>query len=277
MYGMTRPLLPDGIDEQAELFFQQGQLATVFLRRLIDSNAFAGPPNVGHSAVADLLLIHGIQTAITTNVDFMIETAGQLLLGHIGAGIDRAAIGGLPPTTAPLLKLHGCRHIDNRTTIWARGQLGVSPVAERISFATQWLATRLLDRDLLIVGCWTISIRRTQVSAPKQGTIDRVTAALCDAALAPTDPLAQLVAAAIIRDEHIASLSLDLKETDRYELLRSGLGSSDAEKSIGRAAQISQMAKKRVAAVHQELTLATGELSSASRRIDEVRAALVYG
>ena len=127
MYGATRPPLPDGIDEQAEFFFQQGQLATVFLRRLIDSNAFAGPPNAGHSAVADLLLVNGIQTAITTNVDFMIETAGQLLLGHIGAGIDQVAIGGLPPTTAPLLKMHGCRQIDNNTTVWARGQLAVPP------------------------------------------------------------------------------------------------------------------------------------------------------
>jgi hypothetical protein len=45
MYGATRPPLPDGIDEQAEFFFRQGQFATVFLRRLIDPNAFAGPPN----------------------------------------------------------------------------------------------------------------------------------------------------------------------------------------------------------------------------------------
>ena len=121
----------------------------------------------------------------------------------------------------------------------------------------------------------TISIRRTQVSGPEQGALHRITAALCDLTLAPMDSLAQLVSTAIIRDEHIASLSLDLKETDRYELLRSGLGSNDAERWIDRAAQISQIAKKRVAAVQQELVLASSELSSASRRLDEVRASVV--
>jgi len=155
LYGATRAPLPDGIDDQAEFFFHRGDLATFYLRTLVDTNAFAGPPNAGHSAVADLLLVNGIQTAITTNVDFMIETAGQLLKGQIGSGIDQTSIGGLPPAVAPLLKLHGCRQIDISTTVWARGQLGVSPTAERIAFATTWLSGRLLDRDLLIVGYWT--------------------------------------------------------------------------------------------------------------------------
>jgi SIR2-like domain len=155
MYGTTRPPLPDDIGQQADFFFQRGQLPTLFLRSLIEPNTFAGPPNAGHSAIADLLLVGGIQTAVTTNVDLMIETAGQHLLGHIGAGIDEAAIVSLLPNTSPLLKVHGCCHIDIDTTVWTDAQLQIAPIAERIAFAKHWLATRLLNRDLLVIGYWT--------------------------------------------------------------------------------------------------------------------------
>jgi hypothetical protein len=154
-YGAARSPLPPAIEDQAEYFFQRGELATVYLRTLVDFNAFAGPPNAGHFAVADLLLTRGIQTAVTTNVDFLIETAGQHLFGHIGAGIDGATVATLPPDCAPLLKLHGCRMRDPDNMVWAPGQLAVEPVASRITSSDQWLRVRLLDRDLIIVGYWT--------------------------------------------------------------------------------------------------------------------------
>ncbi|MBI1283801.1 MAG: hypothetical protein GC183_05640 [Thiobacillus sp.] len=154
MYGATRPPLPAGIEDQAEFFFQRGELGTVYLRKLIDQHAFAGQPNDGHFAVADLLLVRAIQTAITTNVDTLIETAGQHLFGHVGSGIDRDHVAALPPDVSPLLKIHGCRS-DPDSMVWALGQLGVPPIADRIATSATWLNVRLLDRDLLIVGYWT--------------------------------------------------------------------------------------------------------------------------
>src|SRR5258707_11901563 len=77
-YGVTRGPLPGGVEEQAEFFFQRHELATVYFRSLIDPNAFAGLPNPGHYAVADLLLVRGIQTAVPPNVGSLIELAGQL-------------------------------------------------------------------------------------------------------------------------------------------------------------------------------------------------------
>ena len=62
------------IAEQVNYFFQRNELATVYLRALIDKDAFAGPPNSGHVAVADLILVGALQTAVTTNIDTMIET-----------------------------------------------------------------------------------------------------------------------------------------------------------------------------------------------------------
>jgi len=154
-YGATRDPLPGGVEEQAEFFFQRGELTTVYFRSLVDQNAFAGIPNRGHYAVADLLLVRGIQTAVTTNIDALIETAGQMLLGQVGVGIDGVGVAALPPDTAPLLKIHGCRVSDPNNMVWAPGQPSAAPGAGRIASSGNWLRVRLLDRDLLIVGYWT--------------------------------------------------------------------------------------------------------------------------
>jgi hypothetical protein len=154
-YGSAREPLAVGVEEQAEFFFKRGELATVYFRSLIDPNAFAGSPNPGHYAIADLLMVRGIQTAVTTNVDTLIETAGQLILGQIGTGIDGNGVAALSPDIAPLLKIHGCRTCDPDNMVWAPGQLDVEPVAGRILSSEHWLNVRLLDRDLLIIGYWT--------------------------------------------------------------------------------------------------------------------------
>lgn len=155
MYGTTRPPLPTNIEEQAEFFFHRGELGTIYLRIFIDPNTFAGNPNAGHKAIADLLLVGAIQTAVSTNVDTLIETAGTALLGQIYTGIERAAVAGLSPTIAPLLKVHGCWNIDKDNTVWAPSQLTEEPVVSRISGSQEWLSVRLLDRDLIIVGYFT--------------------------------------------------------------------------------------------------------------------------
>jgi hypothetical protein len=154
-YGEAHSPLSADIEQQAEFFFQRGELGTVYLRTLIDPNIFASHPNPGHKAIADLLLVRGIQTAVSTNVDTLIEIAGTLLFGHIGVGIDKNAVAALPPDRSPLLKIHGCWMLDQANTVWAPGQLSAEPVASRIAGNKDWLSVRLLDRDLLIIGYWT--------------------------------------------------------------------------------------------------------------------------
>lgn len=154
-YGATRDPLPPGIEDQAEFFFRRGELATVYLRTLIDPNAFAGQPNPGHQAVADLLLVRGLRIAVTTNVDCMIETAGHMLFGQIGMGVDGISVAKLPPASSPLLKIHGCRTCDPDNTVWAPGQIDADPVAQRIASSERWLSANLLDKDLLVVGYWS--------------------------------------------------------------------------------------------------------------------------
>lgn len=153
-HGPSRPPLPDSIDDQAEYFFQRGELANVYLRSYVDHDAFAGEPNEGHLAAADLLLTGGIGTAVSTNVDTLIEAAGNLLFGHVGAGVSRDKVAALPPNKSPMLKIHGCWS-DPAGTVWAAGQVAVDPIKTRLAESAVWLTQRLLDRDLIIVGYWT--------------------------------------------------------------------------------------------------------------------------
>jgi chromosome segregation protein len=120
-----------------------------------------------------------------------------------------------------------------------------------------------------------MNIRRAQFGKLDVEKLTKITEKLCDPKLAPQAPLKQLCASSIIRDEHIASLSLDLKETERYALLRQALGANDADVWIERASQLAAFAKRRVDAALHDVTTVNTEMAVASRRIDEVRASLV--
>lgn len=153
-YGTERDPLPEQIDDQAEYFFRRDELANVYLRTYIDRNSFAAVPNAGHFAAADLLLVGAVATAVSTNVDCLIETAGNMLFGQVGAGVSRSQMSGLPNGVSPFLKIHGCWS-DPANTIWAPGQVDSGPLKERTEQSAAWLTNQLLNRDILIVGYWT--------------------------------------------------------------------------------------------------------------------------
>lgn len=154
-YGADREPLSPKIEEQAEFFFHRGELATVYLRTLIDRNVFASRPNKGHLAVADLLLVQGIQIAVTTNVDVLIERSGLDLYGNVGVALSGLEVAALPPDTSPLLKIHGCWQKDHDNTIWTAEQIAAGCCHERIVSSEECLSQRLLDKDLIILGYCT--------------------------------------------------------------------------------------------------------------------------
>ncbi|MEP2876639.1 MAG: hypothetical protein ABJP11_11945 [Hyphomicrobiales bacterium] len=153
-YGASRAPLPDTIEDQAEFFFQRGELSTIYLSTYIDHDAFSAKPNKGHFAAADLLLTGAFDTAVSTNVDALIETAGNMLFGQIGAGVNRDRVASLPPEVSPLLKIHGCWS-DPPGTVWTAGQDASGGIRSRTEECGAWLASRLLNRDIIIVGYWT--------------------------------------------------------------------------------------------------------------------------
>lgn len=66
---------------------------------------------------------------------------------------------------------------------------------------------------------------------------EEIHAALCRGP-APDDALRQLTRTSIIRDEWIAALSLDLTETERFDLVRSALGASEGSEAGSRAKEV---------------------------------------
>ena len=114
------------------------------------------------------------------------------------------------------------------------------------------------------------TVRRTPFDATNID-ISNVVHKLVDCKLAPNSAVTQLCAASIIRDEHIARLSLDLKEGERFTLLRDAIGATDADDWINKASKFVSAAGKRVKAAAKELELAKAALANSSIQLDQAR------
>lgn len=118
-----------------------------------------------------------------------------------------------------------------------------------------------------------IVVRRTPIEEPPPEALMCVEAGMVNAGMAPPSPLRQLCASSIIRDENIASLSLDLSETQRYAKLRQAIGAIDADEWADRGGRLLSIAKKRSEQARSEVAAANAAIAEATRRIDDARAA----
>jgi chromosome segregation protein len=80
------------------------------------------------------------------------------------------------------------------------------------------------------------SITRTRESGADRSP-EEIQAVLCSGP-APDDALRQLTRTSIIRDEWIAALSLDLSETERFDLVRSALGALEGSDAAAKAKEV---------------------------------------
>lgn len=80
------------------------------------------------------------------------------------------------------------------------------------------------------------TITRTRESGADRSP-EEIHAALCSGP-APDDALRQLTRTSIIRDEWIAALSLDLSETERFDLVRSALGALEGSDAAAKAKEV---------------------------------------
>jgi hypothetical protein len=118
-----------------------------------------------------------------------------------------------------------------------------------------------------------IAIRRTPLDVD---TLDlsALAAKLFDRDYAPKNAMAQLCTSTIIRDEHIARLSLDLKEVDRFTLLRDAIGAVDADDWIRRAQSLAAAAILRVKSAVADVEQANIAVTTSVRQIDQARSSL---
>ncbi|MCL6688054.1 AAA family ATPase [Pseudomonas sp. R3.Fl] len=80
------------------------------------------------------------------------------------------------------------------------------------------------------------TITRTRESGADHSA-DEIQAALCSGPV-PDNALSQLTRTSIIRDEWIAALSVDLTETERFDLVRSALGALEGSEAGSRAKEV---------------------------------------
>ncbi len=114
----------------------------------------------------------------------------------------------------------------------------------------------------------TVTIRRT----PTEFQVDGVSAldvALCDPESGIEAPLAQLCRTTILHDEDITRLSVDLKETERFDFVRSSLGTADFAAAERRAKELQDL-------VAAELQRAERLYSDAATRVADVTAQLSH-
>ena len=104
-------------------------------------------------------------------------------------------------------------------------------------------------------------------------SVEEIHTALC-AGPAPDDALRQLTRTSIIRDEWIAALSLDLTETERFDLVRSALGAVEDTESATKAKEVVAAADKAHARNEEIYEAARSRLSDRIAQQSEAQAAL---
>jgi hypothetical protein len=111
-----------------------------------------------------------------------------------------------------------------------------------------------------IVALGPATFRPTSSVAKPSAVGDDLVAALCQGAV-PDDPLRQLCKTNIIRDEWIAALSLDLSETQRFDLVRAALGSIEGADLAAKAKAVVNFAEATCSRVENAYEQARSQLS----------------
>jgi len=115
------------------------------------------------------------------------------------------------------------------------------------------------------------------ITRTREGGSDRspeeIQAALCKGP-APEHALRQLTRTSIIRDEWIAALSLDLTETERFDLVRSALGGSEGAEAGSRAKEVVTIAEAAHAKEEAAYDAARSRLADRLTQLSDTQAAL---
>jgi DNA repair exonuclease SbcCD ATPase subunit len=86
------------------------------------------------------------------------------------------------------------------------------------------------------------------------------------------NPLSQLCRTMILRDEEITQLSVDLRETDRFEFVRSALGTADVRAAEEGLRRVADLLKQHLALAQREYDLERDRAGRLSAQLSEARA-----
>lgn len=153
--GLVLPVgLRNDLEKLADYFFEQGMLSDLI--RLVEWYPFRHSYNSGHETIADFLACRAFEFGVTTNYDFLTETAAtdlgepnfQTAL-HADELIEQQPHGFY-------LKIHGCCEKDYLRTVWCLPQVGNDlTIQGRVESLRNWLSVNLKGKDVLLVGFWS--------------------------------------------------------------------------------------------------------------------------
>lgn len=149
------PALRHDLEALAQHFADRHTLKTQFIEHVVPWREFERPPNPGHAAVADFLIARTVVAGLSSNYDKLIERCAWDYGADFRGSLDGDQATVASHRQAPLLKFHGCSHIDRGSTVWAPSQLGDPTIADRIAKSRTWMAANLRQKDLLVVGFWS--------------------------------------------------------------------------------------------------------------------------
>lgn len=139
-----------------------------------------------------------------------------------------------------------------------------------------WRGQRAAARNLVRVGIRDATGREFVVTRTP-GTFavsdnQSLASTLCDIAVMPREPLAQLCRTAIIRDETVAAMSIDLAEESRFKFVRTALGTDSLDEVAGRGKEVLNAIKKEVQAAEAAYAKARSEVTTLVAELSRVRA-----
>ena len=152
---LIEPALRDNLEALAEHFVGLNTLKSVFIEHLVPWKEFERPPNPGHAAIADFLITKSVVAGLSSNYDKLIERCAWDYGADFRGALDGDQATVISHRQAPLLKFHGCSHIDRESTVWAPSQLHDPTISDRIAKSGIWMAANLRQKDLLVVGFWS--------------------------------------------------------------------------------------------------------------------------
>lgn len=116
----------------------------------------------------------------------------------------------------------------------------------------------------------TFTITRDRATGSNQSP-ETIEKELCVAGAKPIAALQQLCRTSIIRDEWISALSLDLTETERFELVRAALGAIEGPDFTGKAKEIISLVEEAAIKAEGDYEEAREHLNLALTQLSEAR------
>lgn len=146
---------------------------------------------------------------------------------------------------------------------------------ETLSDYVWWRGRGTPEAHYVSIGFCDEAGSRFELTRSREGGANQTPAAIEDAlsisGARPERTLQQLCRTSIIRDEWIAALSLDLSETERFDLVRAALGAVERSDYTGKARDVMSSAEAARAAAEQAYEEARSQVNQALVELAETR------